>query len=129
MTLNATLQSPTPRLTARCTRWLARGLATGLGLAVSAPAADAQFIVELRAGATGTSNLVTDIIVDDITARPAIAPTLAVSVGTRLDSLYTVHLNGAWVQSDVGRRQAGTTTKIVSLTTWQGSVSLGRRSW
>ncbi len=84
-------------------------------------------MVELRAGATATSNLVTDVIVEPLSTRPAVAPTFGMAVGTRLDSLYTVHVTGAWTRSDVKRYQRGTVTPVIAVSTWQGSVELRRR--
>ncbi len=109
----------------RTTRWIPR-LALAAGFLAIAARADAQLIIDLRVGATLTSNLVSDVIVDPVQVRPAVAPTVGAAVGTRLNPLYSVHLRGEWSRSNLQQHQAETSTTVLTLTMWQAAVALER---
>jgi len=91
----------------------------------TAPAA-AQVRIGLRAGMTGSSTLVTDSIVQSISARPAPAPNLGFTLENDLDSAWRVSLGFSTSWSQLSRRSVDSTEKIVPLTVWTPTVSLAR---
>ena len=110
------------------------GLAVALCLALAAmpvTAAHAQVFAEFGAGATWSSILVRDTIVDGFTAQPAIAPTLGIAVGTPLGPKYEVAVGLAWARSDLQQKQTEGSRDIIPLTVWTGTLDLRWRfrSW
>jgi hypothetical protein len=108
-------------------------LATGL---LFAPLAglSAQVSVRLSAGARYTTTLVRDSIVTKFSVRPAIAPALALTAGTPLDTTgkWTVEAIIDWSHSDLVRHdQDGSTQSLGGLGTISVSVGMRRRlqSW
>src|SRR5260370_34390478 len=78
----------------------------------------AQVSVHLSAGARYTTTLVRDSIVTKFSVRPAIAPALALTVGTPLDTTgeWTVEAVIDWSHSDLGRHdQDGSTPSLGGL--------------
>jgi len=92
-------------------------------LATAAPCS-AQVIAEFRAGADWSSVLVTDVIVEEFTVQPAIAPSLGLAVGTPLGPKYEVALDVRWARSDLKTKQADSSRTIIPLTVWSGFVVL-----
>ena len=96
-------------------------------LTASAAPGSAQIRVGLRGGVTGTSTLVYDSIVEPITVRPGIAPSLGFWIDTELGAewRFAATIGTAW--SGLSRHSAGSPDRIVSLTLWSPTVSLSRR--
>ncbi len=92
-------------------------------LATAAPG-NAQVIAEFRAGADWSSVLVTDVIAEEFTVQPAIAPSLGLAVGTPLGPKYEVALDVRWARSDLKMKQADSSRTIIPLTVWSGFVVL-----
>lgn len=89
----------------------------------------AQVAVHLSAGARYTTTMVNDSIVTRFSVRPAIAPALALTVGTPLDTTgkWTVEAILDWSHSDMIRHDAdGSTQAIGGLGTLAFSVGLRR---
>lgn len=93
--------------------------------------APGQMFLELRGGATLSSVLVRDSIVEAFTVRPALAPTIDFAVGTVLNEQYRLAVAVRWARSDLKRSADGGSMPIIQLTVWTGSVALRRRlnSW
>jgi hypothetical protein len=94
----------------------------------------AQVSVRLSAGARYTTTLVRDSIVTKFSVRPAIAPALALTAGTPLDTTgkWTVEAIIDWSHSDLVRHdQDGSTQSLGGLGTISVSVGMRRRlqSW
>ncbi|HYR32296.1 MAG TPA: hypothetical protein VEO93_10265, partial [Gemmatimonadales bacterium] len=94
----------------------------------------AQVSVHLSAGARYTTTLVRDSIVTKFSVRPAIAPALALTVGTPLDTTgeWTVEAIIDWSHSDLVRHdQDGSTQSLGGLGTIGVSVGMRRHllSW
>jgi hypothetical protein len=96
------------------------------GLAAPTPVA-AQLLVEARGGATVTSHLVEDMIVDEITVGPRPAPSLAIAVGTVLDANHAVTVDAGWSRSDLESRAGDDVTRVLALTVWTAGVSIRQR--
>jgi hypothetical protein len=104
-----------------------RRLAIALGAAIAAApvtAVHAQVFAEFGAGATWSSILVRDTIVDGFTAQPAIAPTLGLAIGTPVGSKYEVAIGISWAHSDLVQKQAEGSRDIIPLTVWTGTLDL-----
>ena len=89
----------------------------------------AQVSVHLTAGARYTTTMVTDSIVAPFRVRPAIAPALALTVGTPVDTTgrWTVEAVLDWSHSDLQRHDAdGSTQSLGGLGTLGLSVGLRR---
>src|SRR5689334_16878387 len=94
----------------------------------------AQVSVHLSAGARYTTTLVSDSIVSNFMVRPAIAPAVAITIGTPVDTTgkWTVEAILDWSHSDLVRHDAdGSTQAIGGLGTLSFSVGMRRslRSW
>jgi hypothetical protein len=94
----------------------------------------AQVSVHLSAGARYTTTLVSDSIVTNFSVRPAIAPALALTVGTPIDTTgkWTVEVVLDWSHSDMVRHdQDGSTQSLGGLGTIGVSVGMRRHllSW
>lgn len=94
----------------------------------------AQVAVHLSAGARYTTTLVSDSIVTNFSVRPAIAPALALTVGTPIDTSgkWTVEAILDWSHSDMIRHdQDGSTQSLGGLGTLSFSVGMRRHlsSW
>lgn len=94
----------------------------------------AQVAVHLSAGARYTTTLVSDSIVTNFSVRPAIAPALALTVGTPIDTTgkWTVEAVLDWSHSDMIRHdQDGSTQSLGGLGTLSFSVGMRRSllSW
>ena len=94
----------------------------------------AQVSVHLSAGARYTTTLVRDSIVTKFSVRPAIAPALALTVGTPLDTTgeWTVEAVIDWSHSDLVRHdQDGSTQSLGGLGTIGVSIGMRRHllSW
>jgi hypothetical protein len=88
----------------------------------------AQVSVHLSAGARYTTTLVRDSIVTNFSVRPAVAPALAFTVGTPIDTTgkWTLEAVLDWSHSDVVRHnQDGTTQSLGGLGTL--GVAIGMR--
>jgi len=112
---------PTPSGRPRITTLVVVGLFISVRLA-------AQMEVHLAAGARYTSTMVTDRIVAPFDVRPALAPTLAVTVLERNRGPWapTLTLDLSW--SDIERHDAtGPATTIGSLATLGFSIGIGRQ--
>ena len=114
------------------------GMAVGLlAILLTARPADrlsAQVSVHLSAGARYTTTLVSDSIVTNFSVRPAIAPALAFTVGTPIDTTgkWTVEAILDWSHGDLVRHDAdGSTQAIGGLGTLGLSVGMRRHllSW
>lgn len=109
----------------------------GLALGLSARPAgrlSAQVSVHLSAGARYTTTLVSDSIVTNFSVRPAIAPALALTVGTPIDTTgkWTVEAILDWSHGDLVRHnQDGSTQSLGGLGTLGLSVGMRRHllSW
>jgi hypothetical protein len=119
-------------------RWRAgRRIATLIAIVLPAcPLArlPAQVAIRLSAGARYTSTLVRDSIVTNFSVRPAIAPALALTVGTPVDTTgrWSVEAVLDWSHSDLVRHdQDGTTQSLGGLGTLGVAVGLRRHltSW
>ena len=89
----------------------------------------AQVSVHLSAGARYTTTLVSDSIITKFSVRPAIAPALALTVGTPIDTTgkWTVEAIVDWSHSDMIRHDAdGSTQAIGGLGTLAFSVGMRR---
>jgi len=89
----------------------------------------AQVSVHLSVGARYTTTLVRDSIVTNFSVRPAIAPALALTVGTPIDTTgkWTVEAILDWSHSDMIRHDAdGSTQAIGGLGTLAFSVGMRR---
>ena len=86
----------------------------------------AQLRVQVGGGVTASTMLVTDSILEPIRVRPALAPTLMVSLDGALDSVYRVGISVTVGSSMLRSHTPTATTDIVSLTVWQPAVRLGR---
>ena len=119
-----------------------RGRTTGRTLLATACAAacfnlrplTAQIAIGVSAGARYTTTLVSDSIVTNFSVRPAIAPTVAVTIGTPIDTTgkWTVAAIFDWSHSDMIRHDAdGATQAIGGLGTLSFSVGMCRSllSW
>jgi len=101
---------------------------TFLGLLCgTAPTARGQVLVGLDMGGTWTSDLAQDVIVNAITVAPAVAPTIAVALGTPISDVYSVGIRVRWTHSDVTRHELNTDFTVLPLTVWTGMVTLERR--
>jgi len=94
----------------------------------------AQVSVHLSAGARYTTTLVRDSIVTNFSVRPAIAPALALTVGTPIDTTgkWTVEAILDWSHGDLVRHDAdGSTQSLGGLGTLGVSVGMRRHllSW
>jgi len=94
----------------------------------------AQVAVHLSAGARYTTTLVRDSIVTTFSVRPALAPALALTVGTPIDTTgkWTVEAIIDWSHSDLVRHdQGGSTQSLGGLGTIGVSVGMRRHlsSW
>jgi len=94
----------------------------------------AQVSVHLSVGARYTTTLVRDSIVTNFSVRPAIAPALALTVGTPIDTTgkWTVEAILDWSHGDLVRHdQDGSTQSLGGLGTLGLSVGMRRhlRSW
>jgi hypothetical protein len=96
-----------------------------LGLAAAQPVpAHAQVFVELGAGATWSSNLVRDTIIDGFTVQPTLAPTLGLSAGTVLSPQYEIAVDLGWARSNLRLSDDQGSRNIIPLTVWSGAVAL-----
>ncbi len=89
----------------------------------------AQVSVHLTAGARYTTTLVRDSIVTSFSVRPAVAPALALTVGTPIDTTgkWTVEAILDWSHSDMIRHdQDGSTQSLGGLGTLGVSVGMRR---
>lgn len=89
----------------------------------------AQITVHLSAGARYTTTIVSDSIVTRFSVRPAIAPAVALTVGTPIDTTgrWTVEAIIDWSHSDMIRHDAdGSTQAIGGLGTLSFSVAMRR---
>lgn len=91
---------------------------------LAATTARAQIVTELAVGATASSILVRDSIVQPFTVAPGVAPTLGLSVGTRLDDRYSVVIEARWARSTLARSDAA--LDVLPLTVWSAAVALRR---
>ncbi|HEY6854527.1 MAG TPA: hypothetical protein VI139_09770 [Gemmatimonadales bacterium] len=94
----------------------------------------AQVAVHLSAGARYTTTMVNDSIVTRFSVRPAIAPALALTIGTPIDTTgkWTVEAILDWSHSDLVRHdQDGSTQSLGGLGTLGVSVGMRRHllSW
>jgi hypothetical protein len=94
----------------------------------------AQVSVHLSAGARYTTTLVSDSIITNFKVRPAIAPALALSIGTPVDTTgkWTVEAILDWSHGDLVRHdQDGSTQSLGGLGTLGVSVGMRRHllSW
>jgi len=94
----------------------------------------AQLAVHLSAGARYTTTMVNDSIVTRFSVRPAIAPALALTIGTPIDTTgkWTVEAILDWSHSDLVRHdQDGSTQSLGGLGTLGVSVGMRRHllSW
>ncbi len=106
-----------------------RFLTAAAVLAAIAAPTRAQVSAEALVGATWSSALVEDVIVNAITLQPQIAPSLAVSVGTWVDERYHIGGRIRFARSDLARRELGEHTSVIPLTVWTGTLVFGRRMW
>ncbi|MSR06464.1 MAG: hypothetical protein EXR93_05265 [Gemmatimonadetes bacterium] len=88
--------------------------------------ATAQLRIGLRAGVTGSSALVTDSIVQRISARTAPAPNLGFTLENDLDSLWRVALGFSTSWAHLSRHSGDSSEVIVPLTVWTPTLSLSR---
>jgi len=88
----------------------------------------AQVSVHLSAGARYTTTLVSDSIITNFSVRPAIAPALAFTVGTPIDTTgkWTVEAILDWSRSDLVRHDEGGSTQSLGGVGTLG-VSVGMR--
>ena len=93
--------------------------------ALTTPAA-AQLRIGLRAGMTGSSALVTDSIVQPISARTAPAPNLGFTLENDLDSLWRVALGFSTSWAHLSRHSGDSSEVVVPLTVWTPTLSLSR---
>lgn len=94
----------------------------------------AQIAIGVSAGARYTTTLVSDSIVTRFSVRPAIAPALALTIGTPIDTTgkWTVEAILDWSHSDLVRHdQDGSTQSLGGLGTLGVSVGMRRHllSW
>ncbi len=73
------------------------------------------------------SDLVEDVIVDEITVGARPAPTVTLAVGTVLDANHAVAVEGAWSRSDLESRTGDAASRVLSLAVWTANVSIRRR--
>ncbi len=99
-------------------------LAASLAALTAAAPCRAQVLAEFRIGADWSSVLVSDLIVDEFTAQPAIAPSLGLALGTPLGPKYEVALDVRWARSDLKMKQADSSRTIIPLTVWTGFITL-----
>ncbi|MDH3291717.1 MAG: hypothetical protein OEO20_03640 [Gemmatimonadota bacterium] len=100
---------------------------TFLGLLCgAAPTARGQVLVGLDVGGMWTSDLAQDVIVNAISVAPALAPTIAVAVGTPISDVYSVGIRVRWAHSDVTRHELDADFTVLPLTVWTGTVTLER---
>lgn len=110
-----------------------RGAVLALAIALIARPAGglrAQVSVHLSAGARYTSTLVRDSIVTNFSVRPALAPALALTVGTPVDTTgkWSVEAVVDFSHSDLIRHDAdGSTPAIGGLSTLALSVGMRRQ--
>jgi hypothetical protein len=111
--------------------WRAVGrLATALALpACPLASLTAQVSVHLSAGARYTTTMVSDSIITNFKVRPAIAPALALTIGTPIDTTgkWTVEAILDWSHGDLVRHdQDGSTQSLGGLGTLGVSVGMRR---
>jgi hypothetical protein len=98
-------------------------LLLALLLPAGASGLPAQTIYYARLGAIGTSNLLRDVIVNEITVRPSIAPLLALGAALPIGSRgYRVGLEGTLTSGKFHSTESGVETDLGTLRT--GSVIL-----
>jgi hypothetical protein len=90
-------------------------------------AAVAQVAVEVGLGALGSSILVRDSIVQELTVRPDIAPSATVAIGALLDPSWQLLAGVRWTRGDLARREGDEKTSIMTMTVWSGSLGLRRQ--
>ena len=87
------------------------------------PALPAQVDYYGRLGATFTTPLIRDVIVDEIEVRQSLAPTLVLGASMPIAPLYRAGLEATFTSSAYHSSEARTDTKLGTLRT--GSVTLG----
>jgi hypothetical protein len=81
----------------------------------------------VTAGATASTPLVRDSIVQPLTVGPKVAPSLAVGADAPLSDWYRLGIELRHVRSDLIRREGGVNTTLLPLTIWSASLTLRRR--
>ena len=98
-----------------------------IALTFFAPPALAQSRVGARIGLTGSSTLVRDSIVQALSIRPNLAPTIGFWIESRLDLVYRVDLGLDMAWSQLTQHTPGAAAAdVVPLTSWTPTISLRR---
>lgn len=94
---------------------------------MAAPAARAQVSVEMQAGAAASGVLVEDVIVNVVTIRPAIGPSIGLGVRSDFGGPFHAAARIQWNRSNLERKELDVRTTVLPLTVWTGSIALGAR--
>ncbi|MBI4502561.1 MAG: hypothetical protein HY700_15550 [Gemmatimonadetes bacterium] len=97
-----------------------------IGLFGRSNSASAQTRIAIRAGATGSSALVRDSIIQAFSVRPEIGPSIGFGIETGLDTRYRVGVSLSTTWGHLRRYEAAGSAEVVPLSTWTPAVSLYR---